>query len=330
MSSLVFAKLVVIFLIVVVGWAAARMKWLGSGDPARTLANAAFTIFVPALLFRTSARADFEQLDLRLLLAFFLPALALIATVYAVGRWRAARLRRSGHGSQLAAEPSVRAFSASFGNAVQIGIPLAAALFGESGLALHLTLVSLHALILLSVTTILVELDLASERRRAGSGSHLLRLLGSTFRNTVIHPVVLPVLAGLAWNAGGLPLPMLADELLVTLGQAVVPLCLVLIGISLATYGVSGAVRGAVVVSVLKLLVQPALVFAVARWGFGFGGVKLAVVVMMASLPVGSNPLLFAQRYQTLQAEASTAIVFSTVAFVLTAPLWLAILHAFG
>ncbi len=331
MSSLVFAKLVVIFLIVVVGWLAARLRWLGSGDPGRTLASAAFCIFVPALLFRTSARADFDQLDLRLLLAFFLPALALVAGVYAAERWRAARLRRSGHaGASLPAEPAVRAFSASFGNAVQIGIPLAAALFGESGLALHLTLVSLHALVLLSVATTLVELDLAGERRRAGSRSHLLRMLGSTARNTVVHPVVLPVLAGLAWNASGLPLPTVVDELLVTLGQAVVPLCLVLIGISLATYGVRGAVRGAVVVSVLKLLVQPALVFAAARWGFGLGGVKLAVVVMMASLPVGSNPLLFAERYRTLQAEASAAIVFSTVAFVVTAPLWLALLHPAG
>ena len=49
---------------------------------------------------------------------------------------------------------------------------------------------------------------------------------------------------------------------------------------------------------------------------------------MMAALPVGSNALIFAQRYKTLQAETSTAIVVSTLAFVLTAPLWLALLHA--
>jgi hypothetical protein len=149
-------------------------------------------------------------------------------------------------------------------------------------------------------------------------------------RNTVVHPVVLPVLAGLLWNASGLRLPTVVDELLLTLGQAVVPLCLVLIGVSLATYGVSGTVRGAVVVSLLKLLVQPAVVLVAARWGLGLVGMKLAVVVMMASLPVGSNALMFAQRYGTLQAEASTAIVFSTLGFVVTAPLWLALLHAFG
>ena len=47
-------------------------------------------------------------------------------------------------------------FTASFGNAVQVGIPLAAALYGEAGLGLHVTLVSLHSLTLLTVLTALV------------------------------------------------------------------------------------------------------------------------------------------------------------------------------
>ncbi len=147
---------------------------------------------------------------------------------------------------------------------MQIGIPLAAALYGESGLALHVTLVSLHALILLTILTALVELDLAHARRRADpDGARLLGTLATTARNTVVHPVVLPVLAGLAWNASGFALPTFADEILATLGQAVVPLCLVLIGVSLAHYGVRGALRGALVLSLLKLVVQPLAVLAV-------------------------------------------------------------------
>jgi malonate transporter and related proteins len=46
---------------------------------------------------------------------------------------------------------------------------------------------------------------------------------------------------------------------------------------------------------------------------------------MMAALPVGSNALIFAQRYQTREAEVTAATVLSTLAFVLTAPLWLAL-----
>jgi hypothetical protein len=85
--------------------------------------------------------------------------------------------------------------------------------------------------------------------------------------------------------------------------------------------------RGAVTLSVLKLVVHPILVLVFARGVLGLGGVPLTIVVMVAALPVGSNPLIFAQRYQTLQAETSTAIVVSTLAFVITAPIWMAVLH---
>jgi predicted permease len=142
--------------------------------------------------------------------------------------------------------------------------------------------------------------------------------------------VILPVLAGLAWNLAGLPIPAFADEILATLGQAVVPVCLVLIGVSLAHYGIKGALRGATVLSAVKLTVQPLAVLLFARYGLGLGGVPLAIVVMMAAAPVGSNALIFAQRYQTLPGEVSTAIVLSTLAFVATAPLWIAVLQAIG
>jgi predicted permease len=152
--------------------------------------------------------------------------------------------------------------------------------------------------------------------------------LRSTLRNTVIHPVVLPVLAGMLWGALGLGIPEMFDEVLQLLGSAVVPLCLVLIGLSLAYYGVRGSVRDAIWVTLLKLLALPALVLVVAHWGFGLSGLPLSVMVMMAAAPVGSNALIFAQRYHALQTETTAAIVFSTLGFVLAAPLWLALLAA--
>jgi malonate transporter len=325
MSALVFVKLFAIFAVVAIGWAVSRSGRLGSGDAAQVLSGAAFYIFVPALLFRTTARIDFTHLDVRILVAFFAPTMALLVVVYAVLRLRMP------HTPGRAAEPSVRAITASFGNTVQVGIPLAAALFGEAGLALHITIVSLHSLTLLTTLTALVELDLAHEQRRADPGStHVLRMLFTTVKNTVIHPVILPVLAGLAWNATGFALPGVVDEILATLGQAVVPLCLILIGVSLAHYGARGAVRAAIGLSLLKLVAMPIVVLAFARGVIGLTGTPLAIVVMMAALPVGSNALIFAQRYRTLQAETSAAIVVSTLGFVATAPLWLALLHALG
>ncbi|MEQ1685941.1 MAG: AEC family transporter [Burkholderiaceae bacterium] len=319
MSSLVFFKLLTIFVVVAIGWIVGKLKWLGTGDPARTLANAAYYIFVPALLFRTTARIDFKTMPWDTLVAVFVPMLVMMVVVYAVQR----HANRSG--ALPVAAPGVRAISSVFGNTVQVGIPMAAALFGEAGLAIHLAIVSLHALVLLTLVTALVELDLA--RAKHGEPTHLLKTLASTARNTIIHPVVLPVLIGLSWNALGLPIPAVADEILQTLGSAVVPLCLVLIGMALAYYGVQGAARAAVVLSLLKLLVLPALVLGIAHWGFKLTGMPLTVIVMMAALPIGSNALIFAQRYHALEAEITAATVFSTLAFVAVAPLWLTVLQ---
>jgi malonate transporter len=325
MTIAIVYKLLAIIFTVVLGYVAGRMQWLGrpqDGDPARVLGNVAFYIFVPALLFRTTARLDLAHMPWRTILAFFVPVLVVMFGVYLWQR----RAAPQASGPPSAAAPSARAISASFGNSVQLGIPLAAALFGEAGLAIHVALVSLHALVLLSVLTALVELDLVRARARHEAAPPLWTTLRTTIRNTIIHPVVLPVLAGLVWNASGLGLHGIVDESLATLAAAVVPVCLVLIGVTLAAYGLQGSLRGALAISAIKLLVLPAMVLVMARWVFGLSGMPLAVVVVMASLPVGSNALIFAQRYDTLQAEATAAIVVSTAAFAGTVSLWLALL----
>jgi len=203
------------------------------------LGHAAFYVFVPALLFRTTVRLDFATLPWPTVWAFFVPVLLVLLGTYAWQRWR------PGGQADGAAAPAVRAMGATFGNSVQVGIPLAAALFGEAGLGIHIALVSLHAVVLLSVLTALAELDLArAGRAQAGGGAganvkDLGRTLALTIRNTVVHPVVLPVVAGLLWNATGWGLHPVVDEALVVLGSAVVPVCLVLIGMTLAYHGLS-------------------------------------------------------------------------------------------
>jgi len=334
-TTAVFFKLLSIIAMVSLGWLAARMRWIGgtdragSAEAARVLGGVAFMIFVPALLFRTTARLDLAALPWRTLAAFFVPVLMVVLAVLLQQRRHGAGRR---HG---AAAPAVRAITVGFGNSVQVGIPMAAALFGEAGLGIHIALVSLHALVLLTVLTAAAELDVAHAGGAGGiGGTHvrvpLSRTLGATLRNTVVHPVVLPVLAGLAWNLGGWGLHPAVDETLALLSAAVVQVCLVLIGLNLAAHGLRGHLAGALRLSALKLLLLPAVVLVAAHWGFGLQGLPLAVVVMLAALPVGSNALLFAQRYGVLEAEVTAAIVSSTLAFGLTAALWLAVLAAMG
>ena len=235
MTLAVVYKLLAIVVVVGLGWVAGRLRWLArpqDADPARVLGNVAFYIFVPALLFRTMARLDLGQMPWRSIAAFFVPLLAVLFLCYASQRRAAAK-----HG---AAAPAVRTIAAVFGNSVQVGIPFITAILGERGLAVLLPLISLHALVLLSVLTVLVELDLARAHARKAGAQPLSRTLAQTARNTLIHPVVLPVLpvlAGLAWSLSGWPLHPAVDEALATAAAGVVPTCLVLIGVTLASYG---------------------------------------------------------------------------------------------
>jgi malonate transporter len=342
-------KLLAILAVVGVGYAVGRSGWLARrgvaaemplppGDSTRMLANAAFYLFSPALLFRTTARLDLNALPVGVLVAYFVPTLAWLAAVYAVARWRSRRLEAGPvpqpHALQQAlspAAPGVQALALSFGNTLYLGIPVAAALFGEAGLGLHVTLISVHALLLFSGSTALIERDLAVQRQAQAvaldqAPTARWATVRVALRNTFIHPVVLPVLCGLAWNLTGLGLHAVVDEVLLLLSAAVSPLCLLLIGLSLAHGGWKGQERAALTLAALKLLALPALVLVVARGVYGLQGLPLSVVVMAAALPIGNNALLFAQRYQTLVAPVAAGIVLSTALYAFTLPAWLALL----
>lgn len=343
MSEPIVYKLLAIFLMVALGWVAAQLGWIGQppGAPAaepgpgdyhvasaasasasavagRVLSDVAFYLFVPALLFRTMVMQDFATLPWRTIAAFFVPAVAYLLGLYAVRR--RALLTRG------AAAPAAFTVSATYGNGVQMGIPVATALFGEPGVALHITLISLHGLLLLTLMTALAELDLARQAHTASRWS----TVRSTARQAVIHPVVLPLLMGMVWNATGLGLHPAVDEALAGLSQAVVPVCLILIGVNLAQYGLQGRVRGALGTGLLKLIVLPLCVLVFARGVLGLTGLPLSVVVLLAALPTGSNALIFAHRYRTQEAEATAAIVLTTLAYVATASAWLWVLGQFS
>ncbi len=329
MTLEILFKLLVLVAVVGAGWYAGRTPLMRGPEPVKAISTLAFYLLIPALLFRSVAKVDLAHLPWATLLAFFGPTTAWVLVVYAVHRWRQQRQARSGRSMDLnerdAAMPAARSMMCSFGNTLQVGLPLVASLFGDEGLVIHVAIISLHALTLLTIATVLAEVDTARARHAVVGGS-LWGTVKQTVRNTLIHPVILPVVAGMGWNLLGLPVPQPMDEALQLLASGVVPLCLVMIGLSLAHYGIEGYARVAVACTVGKMLVMPAVVLAVAHWGLGLSGLPLTVIVLVASLPTGSNALLFAQRYQTEVPQATATIVVGTVAFAAVAPMWLQIL----
>jgi malonate transporter and related proteins len=286
-----------VFSLIAVGYVAGRFKVFGD-QGVGLLTQATFVVFMPPLLFRAMATVDLIHVKVAPVVAYFSTALVVMLTL--------ALLLRYQERNWIAA--IIRAFTASFSNTVLLGIPIVQLAFGERGLAILLMIVALHALILLTVATVLIEIQ---QSRTSGSAS-LSHIAWQTIRNALIHPVVLPILLGLIWGATGWHLPQPIDASLKLLGQAGPPASLVLLGASLVGYGVRDQWRMTFLLVLTKLLVLPAAVFSVAHFVFGLNGQVLAVITLTAALPAGANAYLLAQRYQVAIGQASATIAIST------------------
>lgn len=289
---------------IALGFAAGRLGWVKAAT-VRELSNLVFLLLTPALLFRTMSRVRPEQLDFTPVLAYFI----------GVGVLFAATLLLCGFNRRSA----VLGLAGTFGNTVMIGIPMIGLAYGEAGLVTLFTLYTVHTLVLLTAATVLLELAVAREAasQEGAPRRSLLHSVVTAVRNALLHPVPLPVLAGLLYAQTGWPLPALVDKPLQLLGAAFGPMALLLVGLTLAHSTIGNQLRGALALTVVKNLLHPALV-AAAGLALGLAGVPLAVMVVTAALPIGANVLLFAQRYEVAEELVTASVGVSTLLALLT------------
>ena len=288
-----------------IGFIAGRLQWIRDAS-VKDLSNLVFLVLIPALLFRTMSAVRFEELDLRPVLAYFPAALLLLALSIA---WRG--FNRTS---------VVMAMAGVFSNMVMIGITLVELAYGKAGLVTLLTLVSVHALILLTTGSIVLELALAREARAGGERApHLWQTAASAIKGALIHPIPLPIISGLLFSQTGLTLPAVIDKPLLLLGNAFGPLSLVLMGVTLASTPLRGHLRDALWITASKNLVLPVMV-GLSAWGLGITGLPLTVIVVAGALPIGANVFLFAQRYEVAQDEVTASVAVSTALGLVTVP----------
>jgi hypothetical protein len=206
------------------------------------------------------------------------------------------------------------ALGACFSNGVGLGIPLVLQAYGEAGLTPFLMITALHSLILLSLAALLVELD--------RPGSHIANRLAASFLAMIRHPILIAIAAGMAWGAiagaTGVTLPDFVERMLQLLGDSAAPCALVGLGASLAAIRLTGDLAQTLTMTVLKLLVAPALVFAMTQLIFGLPPLWVAVATLYAALPTGANVYLFAQRYGVYVARSTSVVLVSTALSILT------------
>ncbi|HYN96987.1 MAG TPA: AEC family transporter [Pilimelia sp.] len=315
----VFAGFAAIWAVTALGWLTGRRELFGPRAE-RVLARLAFFLLTPALLFTTLARSRPADLLTPALAAFAVSAVAAALAGVAVARlWR----RRP------AAESAVAALCASYVNAANLGIPVAAYVLGDVAAVAPVLLFQ----VLVAAPLALGVLDSrrpAADGGQAGSGPDGTGPDGTGPAGTgrrwraarrlallpTRNPIILASAAGIAvalvgWRpAAGLLRPV---ELL---GQAAVPVALLALGLALAGApphwrGPGSGERYALVA--IKAVGQPAVAYAVARHGFGLAGPALLTAVITAGLPVAQNVFVIATRYERAAALARDTVLLSTV-----------------
>lgn len=306
-----------VFSLVALGYLAGLTGYLkpASGEG---ISEFAVNVAMPLLLFRTMVKSDFHGVTPWSLWGAYFAAVAIT--------WAAGHLVMTRMFGRDARVGIVGGVSSAYSNVVLLGAPFILGVFGASGFEVLSLLVSVHLPIMMMASIVLFELF----GRASGETVHPLRVVKSFLRRLFINPLIIGILAGLAWRLTGAALPDLAERLVDTLADTAGPVALFAMGLGLRRFGISGNIRPALALSGLKLFLMPALVLAFV-WLLGLPPLTSKVAVVAAALPSGINSYLIAVQFNTGQALASSQMTLATASAVVTTSFWLTVVvHIFG
>ena len=280
-----------IWAVTVVGWLLGRFRVLGPGAEV-VLARLTFFVATPALLFATVATSTLSAV----LSPALIPFVASTAVMAALAVLLAARVGGRG-------EKTVAALTASYVNAANLGVPIAAYVLRDVSVIVPVLLFQ----VLIAAPIALAVLDSAA----SGGGPSLRHLALLPARN----PIIIGSGAGLVCAAGGWRPPEEVLRPFELVGSAAVPLALLVLGMALhgsrPFAGGDGARLRYTVVG-MKVAAQPLLAYAIGVM-IGLRGAALLAAVVTSALPTAQNVFVFATRYGRAQALARDAVVLSTL-----------------
>jgi len=292
-----------LFALVFVGYALMRFSgWQKAMS--ESLSTFVFSVALPAMLF--GLMSDFSKLppvDARLLIAFFGGCLI----VFVIGRLIAWKIFALDGVSQ-----SVFALGGVFSNNVLLGLPLAKVALGDAAVPSVALVLVFNALILWTLVTVSVEW--------ARHGSFSVRGFAKTLRSVLTNPIVAAILSGTIFGLSGLPMPEAISVPVGMVGHAAAPMALIALGMGLAEYGVREGWKISITICAIKLIVQPLVVWALARL-LGLPLMETRVVVLLSSIAIGANVYLMSRQFKVLEGPIASSLVLSTGLAALTTPL---------
>lgn len=295
-----------VFALIAAGYAAVMFRFVSEGAH-KGISEFAFSIAIPALLFRTIVVSEFPDVSPYRMWGAYYGALALTW----IAAMAVSALLRTPRGSRE--DGVVFAIGSVYGNIVMLGIPLVLSALGNEAAGPMALILSVNTPLLWLCGILQMELV---NQKRTGSPLAVIRpVLADLARN----PLMLAIGFGVIWRLTGLGLTPVVDRAIELLAQAGSPTALIALGINLFRFEVKGEKLSILVMCALKLAAMPAAAFVLARL-LDLPPVAAGVIVLFAAMPTGANAYIFAVQYQRLVNPVSGAVALGTLLAAVTLP----------
>ena len=187
--------------------------------------------------------------------------------------------------------------AASIMNTGFIGFPVSLGVFGNEGF--------LNAVFFdLSTSLLVVVYGIVLARQFGGNAREVLK-------KAVFFMPIWGVIFGLIFNVFDIPLTYTVDSILNYFGNATIPLIMLSIGLSLDFRNVGQNLKDSLVVSIIKLVISPLIIFVLATW-LNISGTALNIAVLEAGMSTAGNALVLAIEYG-LDADLMGSMIFTNV-----------------
>jgi malonate transporter len=271
----VFTSVLPIFLLILMGWLFKRSSLLEDYGWV-ALERLTYFVLFPCLLAATLAKADFTGFGISSVAVAIFGAIMLVTASLLL--WKS-----------LSKEEGAR-FTSIYQGSVRmntyIGLSLAAAFYGEKGLAAAaLAIAIIVPLVNVSCVTMLAWFGNAAGRGWQG-------VLDACFKN----PLILGSFAGLALNITGWGMPPLLGTMAEILAEAALPLGLLAVGAALHLEAINQSGVIVLATSAIKLVAMPLLTWGLLKM-FGVDGVEGSIAVLFNALPTATSSYILASQY---------------------------------
>jgi malonate transporter and related proteins len=291
------------FALIALGLAASKL-WSGREEEMRWLNIFVLYFALPALIFNIVAATPLDQLS-----NWRFAVAAGFATAFSFVLMMVTGRNAFGFDARTAA---LCGTAASYGNIGYMGLPLSVAFFGVAAGVPAAIVFCIDCTLLFLLTAIF------GAERKVGQG--IGPLLSRIAKDIATHPFIVATILGVVASGFSIKVPGAIATVLDMLARAAGPTALFALGLTVGLRPFTGIKLDTLTVSLLKLVVQPALMFALMYFVAGAEANWLKAAVMMAALPTASNAFILARQHNSYVNGASMAVLVTTVVSAVTVP----------